>query len=80
MTLIINGLGWFQKISVEYANRLPYIRSVNEKLNRAAQALGRLGGKAGTGKAKARKVTSKQARAAVMVRWNNVRKAAKTTD
>ncbi|MEY2410649.1 MAG: hypothetical protein QOF48_3319 [Verrucomicrobiota bacterium] len=36
-------------------------------MNRAAQALGRLGGKAGTGKAKAR--TSEQARAAVMVRW-----------
>jgi len=38
------------------------------KKNRAAQALGRLGGKAGTGKAKAR--TSEQARAAVLVRWN----------
>ena len=49
---------------------------MNEKLNRAAQALGRLGGLAGTGKAKARKVTSKQARAAVMVRWNKVRKSA----
>ena len=45
-----------------------YIYPVNEKLNRAAQALGRLGGKAGTGKAKAR--TSEQARAAVMARWN----------
>jgi hypothetical protein len=41
---------------------------VNEKINRAAQALGRLGGMAGTGKAKAR--TSEQARAAVMARWN----------
>jgi hypothetical protein len=39
-------------------------------MNRAAQQLGRLGGKAGTGKAKARKVTSEQARAAVMARWN----------
>jgi hypothetical protein len=38
-------------------------------MNRAAQILGRLGGKAGTGKAKARKVTSAQARAAVMARW-----------
>jgi len=38
------------------------------KTNRAAQALGRLGGKAGTGKAKAR--TSEQARAAALVRWN----------
>jgi hypothetical protein len=42
-------------------------------MNRAAQQLGRLGGKAGTGKAKARKVTSEQARAAVMVRWNKPR-------
>jgi len=41
---------------------------VNETLNRAAQALGRLGGQAGRGKAKAR--TSEQARAAVMARWN----------
>lgn len=38
-----------------------------KKKNPAAVALGRLGGKAGTGKAKAR--TSEQARAAVMVRW-----------
>jgi hypothetical protein len=38
--------------------------------NKHAQALGRLGGLAGTGKAKARKVTSEQARAAVMARWN----------
>ncbi|MGD1090055.1 MAG: hypothetical protein ABR955_15230 [Verrucomicrobiota bacterium] len=44
---------------------------MNEKINRAAQALGRLGGKAGTGKAKAR--TSEQARAAVMARWNKVK-------
>ena len=35
--------------------------------NPAAVALGKLGGKAGTGKAKAR--TSEQARAAVRVRW-----------
>lgn len=35
--------------------------------NPAAVALGKLGGKAGTGKAKAR--TSEQARAAVMARW-----------
>ena len=39
--------------------------------NRNAEALGRLGGKAGTGKAKAR--TSEQARAAVMVRWRKYR-------
>jgi hypothetical protein len=37
-------------------------------MNVHAQALGRLGGKAGTGKAKAR--TSEQARTAAMVRWN----------
>jgi len=37
--------------------------------NPAAVALGRLGGKAGTGAAKARKVTSEQARKAVMARW-----------
>jgi len=36
-------------------------------VNKAAQALGRLGGKAGTGAAKAR--TSEQARAAVAARW-----------
>jgi len=41
---------------------------MKEKVNRAAQTLGRLGGKAGTGKAKAR--TSKQARAAAFARWN----------
>jgi hypothetical protein len=46
-------------------------------MNRAAQALGRLGGKAGTGKSKAR--TSEQARAAVMARWSKpgARKLAK---
>lgn len=36
-------------------------------MNKAAQSLGRLGGKAGTGKAKAR--TSEQARAAAQARW-----------
>jgi hypothetical protein len=36
-------------------------------MNPHAQALGKLGGKAGTGKAKAR--TSEQARAAVNTRW-----------
>ncbi|MGA2279688.1 MAG: hypothetical protein ABSG80_05235 [Verrucomicrobiota bacterium] len=75
--MFINGLYLLGKINVAYANRLLYIKYMNEKLNRAAQMLGRLGGKAGTGKAKARKVTSKQARAAVMVRWNKVRKAAR---
>jgi hypothetical protein len=58
------------QISLAYGKRLPYIQDVNEKLNLAAQMLGRLGGKAGTGKAKARNVTSEQARAAVMARWN----------
>ena len=41
-------------------------------MNKAAQALGRLGGKAGTGAAKAR--TSEQARAAVQARWKKHRK------
>ena len=41
-------------------------------MNKAAQSLGRLGGKAGTGAAKAR--TSEQARAAVKARWEKHRK------
>lgn len=41
-------------------------------MNKAAQSLGRLGGKAGTGAAKAR--TSEQARAAVQARWEKHRK------
>jgi len=44
---------------------------MKKKLNIHAQALGRLGGKAGRGKAKAR--TSEQARAAVMARWNKAK-------
>lgn len=43
---------------------------VHEKqtaMNKAAQELGRLGGRAGTGKAKAR--TTEQARAAALARW-----------
>lgn len=40
-------------------------------MNKAAQALGRLGGKAGRGAAKAR--TSEQARAAVLARWAKVK-------
>ena len=40
--------------------------------NEHAVALGKLGGAAGRGKAKARKVTSEQARAAVMARWDKV--------
>jgi hypothetical protein len=42
-----------------------------KKKNPHAIALGRLGGKAGTGKAKAR--TSEQARHAVMVRWGKAK-------
>ena len=45
---------------------------MEKRKNPAAVALGRLGGKAGTGKAKAR--TREQARAAIMVRWNRVKK------
>jgi hypothetical protein len=44
---------------------------MKKKLNIHAQALGRLGGKAGRGAAKAR--TSEQARAAVMARWNKAK-------
>jgi len=44
-------------------------------MNRAAQTLGRLGGKAGRGKSKAR--TRKQAQAAVKIRWEKYRKAKK---
>lgn len=48
------------------------MRYVCAMKNKHAQALGRLGGLAGTGKSKARKVTSEQARAAVMARWAKV--------
>jgi hypothetical protein len=65
MVWTINDLWTFLKIVVAYSNRLSYVRA----MNRAAQQLGRLGGKAGRGKCKARKVTSDQARAAVLVRW-----------
>jgi len=65
--LAINGLRNFAKIVLAYSNRLQYINTMK---NKHAQALGRLGGLAGTGKAKARKVTSEQARAAVMARWS----------
>lgn len=44
-------------------------------MNRHAQALGRLGGKAGTGQAKAR--TSEQARAAVSARWAKAKRKPK---
>ena len=47
------------------------IFSLGGKMNKAAQALGRLGGKAGTGKAKAR--TKSQARAAAKARWAKAR-------
>jgi hypothetical protein len=42
-------------------------------VNRAAQLLGRLGGKAGRGKSKARKITSEHARKAVNARWKKYR-------
>jgi hypothetical protein len=41
-------------------------------INKAAAIMGRKGGKAGTGKAKAR--TSEQARKAVAVRWEKYRR------
>jgi hypothetical protein len=44
-------------------------------MNKAAQALGRLGGKAGMGKAKAR--TSEQARAAAQARWKRTKTKAR---
>jgi len=44
-------------------------------MNKAAQSLGRLGGKAGTGAAKAR--TSEQARAAVLARWAKTKRKTK---
>ena len=44
-------------------------------MNKAAQSLGRIGGKAGTGKAKAR--TSEQARAAAQARWNRAKTKAR---
>jgi hypothetical protein len=44
-------------------------------MNKAAQSLGRLGGKAGTGAAKAR--TSEQARAAVAARWAKAKRKPK---
>jgi hypothetical protein len=48
------------------------------KKSAAAVALGKLGGKAGTGKSKVRNVTSEQMRAAVNARWSKYR-AAKPT-
>lgn len=46
-------------------------------MNKHAQALGRLGGKAGTGQAKAR--TSEQARAAVAARWAKTKRKPKAS-
>lgn len=48
---------------------------MNTPLKNAAAAMGRKGGKAGTGKAKAR--TSDQARKAALVRWSKPRMTAK---
>jgi hypothetical protein len=42
--------------------------------NPHAVALGRKGGKAGTGKSKARKVSSEQARKAALARWEKEEK------
>lgn len=58
------------KLAKHLASLTPkQLNSMNDKpKNPHAQALGRLGGKAGKGKAKAR--TTEQARAAVMVRWS----------
>lgn len=47
-------------------------------MNKAAQSLGRLGGKAGTGASKAR--TSEQARAAVAARWAKTKRKPKRSD
>jgi len=46
------------------------MKSTSEKKNSAAAKFGRMGGRAGVGKCKAR--TSDQARAAVLVRWARV--------
>ena len=48
-------------------NPQPLAHNSDTMKNQAAVELGRLGGKAGRGKAKAR--TSEQARAAALVRW-----------
>jgi hypothetical protein len=73
IALSINGLCKPLKIMLATTQTLAYISSMKENLNKHAQALGRLGGKAGRGKAKAR--TSEQARAAVMARWNKAKKS-----
>ncbi len=72
--LAYQPLAQILKIIVAYCKRLPYVGTMK---NKHAQALGRLGGLAGKGKAKARKVTSEQARAAVMARWAKVKAAKK---
>lgn len=43
---------------------------IKRQKNKHAQALGKLGGKAGTGASKVRKVTAEQARKAAMLRWD----------
>jgi hypothetical protein len=72
--LNINELRKLLKIVLDYTQAIAYICTMKneKKLNKHAQALGRIGGKAGRGKAKAR--TSEQARAAVMARWNKVKR------
>jgi hypothetical protein len=61
---MVNGLRLMRETALDNTQSVAHIPF----MNKAAQQLGRLGGKAGTGKAKAR--TSEQARAAVMARWN----------
>ena len=68
LSLHIKHLHTFSKIILAYTQAFAYINTMK---NKHAQALGRIGGKAGTGKAKAR--TSEQARAAVMARWAKVK-------
>lgn len=75
------ALGVQDKLASQYAAKLPEIQAATHaiavltgglsQMNRAAQALGRLGGKAGKGKAKAR--TPEQARAAAQARWKRTK-------
>jgi len=52
-------------------NAQPLAHNADTMKNKAAVSLGRLGGKAGKGKAKAR--TPDQARAAALIRWEKWR-------
>jgi hypothetical protein len=57
-------------------NPQPLAHNGDTMKNQAAVELGRLGGKAGHGKCKAR--TPEQARAAALVRWEKARRANET--